>query len=243
MTSGFLKVERRGALRVVTLDRTDKANALSDELVEALIAAVREAEAQDAQVIAFRGAGRNFSAGFDFSGIEEMSDAMLLKRFVRMETLLQAIDASPCLTVGLAHGRNFGAAVDLFAACKWRIATGDAAFRMPGLAFGIVLGTRRFANLVGRDNARAILERLEVFDAARAKEIGFVQRIEPQERWDAVLDEALAVAGKLSPEHRATLYRTLDAGQRDADMASLARSAAEPGLQSRIKEYLANQKR
>lgn len=243
MTSGFLKVERRGALHLATLDRPDKANALSDELVEDLIAAVRAAEAEGAAVLAFRGEGRNLSAGFDFTGIDAMTDAMLLKRFVRMETLLQAIDASPCLTVALAHGRNFGAAVDLFAACKWRIATADAAFRMPGLAFGIVLGTRRFANLVGRDHARAILERLEVFDAARAKEIGFVQRIEPQERWEAVLEEAMAVAGKLPAEHRATLYRTLDPGQRDADMAALARSAAEPGLKARIEAFLGSQKK
>lgn len=238
-----VKVEHRDSLHVVTLDRADKANALSDEIVEALIEAVAEAERAGVHVVAFRGEGRNFSAGFDFTGIDEMTDAMLLKRFVRMETLLQAIDASPCLTVGLVHGRNFGAAVDLFAACKWRIAAADAAFRMPGLAFGIVLGTRRFANLVGRDHARAILERLEVFDAVRAKEIGFVQRVEAQEQWGVVLDEAVAVASRLPAEHRATLYRTLDANQRDADMAAIARSASAPGLQARIKEFLANQKR
>ncbi|MCR2153265.1 hypothetical protein NSX49_23710, partial [Salmonella enterica] len=75
--------------------------------------------------------------------LDAQSEGDLLLRFVRIETLLQRVAASPCLTVGLAHGRNFGAGVDLFGACKWRVSAPDASFRMPGLKFGLVLGTRR----------------------------------------------------------------------------------------------------
>ena len=120
-------------------------NALSAGLVEALIAAVDQAQAEQARAIVFQGEGRNFSAGFDFGDWESHSEGDLLLRFVRIEMLLQRVAATPCLTVALAHGRNFGAGVDLFGACKWRLATPDASFRMPGLKFGLVLGTRRFA--------------------------------------------------------------------------------------------------
>ena len=221
------------------LDRPAKANALSAELVEALIAAVGEAEAARVPVLAIEGRGRNFSAGFDFGGYESQSEGDLVRRFVRIEMLLQSIARSSCLTVGFAHGRNFGAGVDLFAACRWRIAAPQSTFRMPGLGFGIVLGTRRFARIVGIEAAREVLEGLATFDTGRAREMGFVRRIVPPEEWPAILAEAVATAESLAQESRGSLYRTLDGGAHDGDLADLVRSAAAPGLKERIARYLA----
>src|SRR4051812_48547670 len=65
-----IAVEREGSRWTFVLDRPAKANALSAELVEALIAALAEAHAGGASVIAFRGNGRNLSAGFDFTDYE-----------------------------------------------------------------------------------------------------------------------------------------------------------------------------
>jgi enoyl-CoA hydratase len=233
-----LRIEREAERWTLVLDRAAKANALSEELVEGLIAGVDEAEAAGVPVLAFRGDGRNFSAGFDFGGYQEQSQGDLVQRFIRVETLLQRIARSGCLTVALAHGRNFGAGVDLFGACRWRIAAAGATFRMPGLAFGLVLGTRRFAAVVGRERAREILEGLVTFDADRAHEIGFATRIASEEAWPAVLEQAIAVARTLPAAHRATLYEVLDGGTDAADMADLVRSASAPGLKHRIREYL-----
>lgn len=224
---------------ILELDRPAKANALSAELVEALIAAVGEAEAARVPVLAIQGRGRNFSAGFDFGGYESQSEGDLVRRFVRIEMLLQSIARSTCLTVGFAHGRNFGAGVDLFAACRWRVAAPQSTFRMPGLGFGIVLGTRRFARIVGAETAREVLEGLATFEVARAREMGFVRRISPPEEWSAILAEAVATAASLARESRASLYRTLDVGAHDADLADLVRSASAPGLKERIARYLA----
>lgn len=234
-----IAIDRSDGCWTITLDRPDKANALSRGLVDALVAAVGEAERENARVIVFRGSGRNFCAGFDFGGFEDQSEAELAQRFVRIELLLQAVARSPCLTVGFAHGRNFGAGVDLFAACRWRIAAPEATFRMPGLAFGVVLGTRRFAALVGRDRARSVLEGLETFDAAAGQVMGFVTRVAAREAWDAVATEAMAAARLLPDASRAALYRTLDDGAHDRDLADLVRSVAAPGLKHRIREYLA----
>ena len=238
-----LAIQRTDHCWTIALDRPDKANALSADLVEALLAAVADAEAAGARVLAFKGNGRNFSAGFDFGGFEEQSEADLLQRFVRIELLLQAIARSSCLTVALAHGRNFGAGVDLFAACRWRIAAPEATFRMPGLAFGIVLGTRRFAAIVGRDNAREILEGLLTFDAARALQTGFARRIAPADEWPPAIAAAGDAARCLSDASRARLYGALDTGSDDADLADLVRSAAAPGLKQRIRDYLGAQRR
>lgn len=236
--SAALRVERHGSAQVLTLARPEKMNALSAELVEALIAAVDAAPAQGADVIVLRGEGRNFSAGFDFGDWEAQSEGDLLLRFVRIETLLQRVAASPCLTVGLAHGRNFGAGVDLFGACKWRVAAPDASFRMPGLKFGLVLGTRRFAGLVGAERARAILEQASVFDAAQAHRDGFVSHLAAPESWPGIERQAGDAAGALTGASRAQLYAALSAEQPDTDLARLVRSAAEPGLKARVAAYL-----
>ena len=234
----MLRVDRQPSCWTLTLDRPEKANALCAELIEALIAALEEAESQDVPVLAVRGNGRNFSAGFDFAGYESQSEGDLLRRFVRIEMLLQAIDRSRALTVGLAHGRNFGAGVDLLAACRWRIAAPDATFRMPGLGFGLVLGTRRFGAIVGRERAREVLEGLETFGAERALALGFLRQVAAQDEWPAVIAGAESTAATLTSENRALLYRALESPTRDADLADLVRSVCSGGLKDRIRGYL-----
>ncbi|MGF6851368.1 enoyl-CoA hydratase/isomerase family protein [Paraburkholderia sp. CI3] len=236
-----LTIDRTPASWTVVLDRPQAANALSGALIEELIEAVAEAEDAGTRVLAFRGAGRNFSAGFDLGDLEAQSDGDLLQRLVRIETLLQSIAHSTCLTVAFGHGHNFGAGVDLFAACRWRVADDTATFRMPGLVFGLALGTRRFASIVGTDNARDILEGLRTFSAAQGRDLGFVRSVVSQDDWACVLDEAKATAGSLPQESRKRLYEALDGGSRDEDMARLVRSAAVPGLKQRLRSYLAAQ--
>lgn len=234
----LVDVSHDAGLCRITLQRADKMNALSAELVDALIAAVDEAHARDSAAIVFRGEGRNFSAGFDFGGYAEQSEGDLLLRFVRLEQLLQKVAASPALTLALAHGKNFGAGVDLFGACRLRVATPDASFRMPGLKFGLVLGTRRFADLVGAQTAHDVLIHTRTFSAESALQMGFATRLAPVDEWAAIATAALDSARELSPATRAQLHAVLGGAQHDADLASLVRSAAAPGLKDRIHAYL-----
>lgn len=231
-------VSRSGDCWTFSLNRPEKMNALNSSIVEALLAGIAEAHASNASMLVFRGEGRNFSAGFDFGGVEDQSEGDLLLRFVRIETLLQTIDSSPCLTVALAHGKNFGAGVDLFASCKLRYSTPDAFFRMPGLKFGLVLGTRRFGNLVGTATARSILEEARGFTANEAVDIGFVTKTAEADTWSDLLASASEKAAQLDTPTRAQLYRVLGNEQADADLAALVRSAALPGIKERIRRYL-----
>jgi len=243
MTDDVLAIDKQARAWTFTLNRPDKRNALSGELVEALIAAVDEAHARQVPLLVFRGAGKNFSAGFDFTGYEDQSDGDLLLRMVRIETLLQQVAGSPSLTVALAHGRNFGAGVDLFAACKLRYCTAGASFRMPGLKFGLVLGTRRFRNIVGTGRALSILGSARTFDAREAEHMGFVMQAAEEAEWPGLLRQAADTATMLDAPTRAALYGALDANAADADMAALACSAARPGLKTRIRQYLDDQAR
>lgn len=240
--SAVLETELSGTTLTLTLNRPEKMNALSALLVEALLAQVNAAEAQGVRLLVLRGAGRNFSAGFDMGGYEEQSEGDLVLRFVRIEQLLQAVRHASFETLALAHGRNFGAGVDLIAACGRRIATPDASFRMPGLLFGLVLGSRLFAQRVGRERARRVLQVSQTFDAGEAFEWGFLTDVAAQEHWGPVLGKVQSAAAALPASAAAALFRMTGEDHRDADLAELVRSAAEPGLKARIAAYLSQKK-
>jgi len=232
-----LLIEKSGAVTSLTLDRPDKANALNAALVEALLAAVAAAQRDGTRSVVFRGSGRHFCAGFDFGGFEDASEGDLLLRFVRMETLLQAIYHAPFATLALAHGKNFGAGVDLILACGARIAAPGAAFRMPGLKFGLQLGTRRLAARLCGDTARSLLAASKTFGAEEALRIGFLHQIAASDAWPGLISSGANDAQLLSPAAAARLCAATVTDSRAADMADLVASAAEPGLKERIREY------
>lgn len=236
--SGVLDIQVSGRCWTFTLNRPEKLNALNAELVEALLQGVHQAGTEGARLLVFRGAGKGFCAGFDLSDLEAQSEGDLVLRFIRIEQLLQAVASFPAYTVALAHGKVFGAGVDLFAVCRRRVAAADSMFRMPGLKFGLVLGTRRFADLVGSQKALEILGASRPFSTDEALRMGFVQQVLAQEDWAGAVQECEALSAELEDEARASLYRALDAVQADTDLAHLVRSAAQPGLKERLRKYL-----
>ena len=233
-----LAAERRGTTLELTLNRPGKMNAFSPALVEALLDAVARTSTDGTRLLVLRGNGKNFSAGFDMAGVDQQSEGDLLLRFVRIEQLLQAVHHAPFETLVLAHGRNFGAGVDLIGSCSRRVATADATFRMPGLKFGLVLGTHRFALQVGGDVARDILAESKTFGAEEARRIGFVTEIADAGEWPKTIERMAAAAASLPQDSHARLVAATRADSRDADLAELVRSAAAPGIKARIADYL-----
>lgn len=238
--SECLLVNREDRAWTLTLNRPDKRNALNADLVESLIDAIGQAHAAGAELLVLRGQGKNFCAGFDFGGFEDTSEGDLLWRFVRIEQLLQMLNNSSALTVALAHGKNFGAGVDLMAACKHRVASVETSFQMPGLKFGLVLGTRRLAALVGTQRARQIQQVAQTLDSSAALAAGLVSEVVNDSGWASVLTQQHEAARTLSAQVRQSLYRVLRHDTDDADMADLVRSVVEPGLKQRIANYRAS---
>ena len=236
--SDVLTIEKQAACWTFVLNRPAKMNALSSDLIEALIAGVTRAHQEDIPLLVFTGEGKNFSAGFDFTDYEAQSEGDLVLRFVRIEMLLNLVATSPSLTLALAHGKNFGAGVDLFAVCKQRFCTADTRFRMPGLKFGLVLGTQRFQEIVGTHNAMAILGDTKTFSAEEALSMGFIHDIVDRDQWSEKINAAQKLAQGLDPATRARFYGVLDKNRANDNMAALVYSAARPGLKDRIKGYL-----
>jgi enoyl-CoA hydratase len=232
-----LLTERSGNVLTLTLNRPEKMNALSASLVEALLAEVSSAASSGIRLLILKGAGRNFSAGFDLGEFETESEGDLVLRFIRIEALLQALYHAPFDTLALAHGKNFGAGVDIICSCGRRIADEAASFQMPGLRFGLVLGTRRYAERVGRTTARHILQEGVAFNSMAALAAGFLTEITAQNFWDDAASDAVKAAASLTAEAQTRLFTTLGIDSRDNDLADLVRSAAAPGLKQRIAAY------
>ena len=232
-----LLIEKTGPVTTLTLNRPEKANALGAALVDALTAAVAAAHDDGTRLLVLKGNGRNFCAGFDFGGFDEANDGELLLRFARIEILLQSVHHAPFATLALGQGKNFGAGVDLVLACGTRIAAPEAQFRMPGLKFGLQLGTRRLAARIGGDAARALLATSKIFGAEEGLRIGFLHEIAAPEAWPALIARTAAEAQQLSPAAAARLNAATVADSRAEDLADLVRSALEPGLKERIREY------
>ncbi|MEQ8229278.1 MAG: enoyl-CoA hydratase/isomerase family protein [Rhodospirillales bacterium] len=232
-----LIITRTDGITRVTLNRTDKANALGPDLVEDLLAAVENVAGDGTRLLVLQGEGKSFCSGFDLSDLADVTDGDLVHRLIRIETLLQAVYHAPMPTLALAHGRVFGAGADLFCACSRRVAAPGTSFRMPGLGFGIVLGTRRLKVRVGEDEARRIQNSGLTFGADEALALGFATDIADADAWPQLVDEAGVFAKTLSSQATADLFRVTVTDTRDADMADIARTASVPGLKDRITAY------
>jgi enoyl-CoA hydratase/carnithine racemase len=238
--ASLVRVERQERIWTFVLNRPDKRNALNAEMVEALLAGLAQAmQTPQVPMLVFRGEGKSFCAGFDFADVEQQSDADLLWRFVRIEQLLQQIYHWPALTLGLAQGKNFGAGVDLWLACQHRVAATDASFRMPGLKFGLLLGTRRLGHLIGMDQARRIQEVAATIDVAQAQTLGLITQCTEPGQWPDTIATLAQTSIGLDAATRASLNAALTTDTRDLDLADVVRSLTRPGLKARIAKYRA----
>lgn len=231
--------ERDGDILTITLNRPDKLNAFNPDLVEGLASALATAETDGARLVVFRANGKGFSGGFDLGDLDALSDGDLLLRFVRVEQLLQAVFHAPIPTLALCHGPCYGAAADLVAACDWRVGSEDSRFRMPGSRFGIILGTRRLTELVGPDTARQLLLRDNPFGAEEALSAGFLTRIADQKAWAMETADVHAQVTALNSGTATHLLSRMRMDNRDVDLASLVRSAAQGSIKQRIRAYQA----
>lgn len=229
-------VPRSGAWQVV-LDDPERANAVSPGLVQQLQDALDDAIANGAQSIVLSSSGRRFCAGFDLSDIETADDNELRERFEAIEALLERFRRAPAVTIALVAGPALGAGADLVAACDYRIGTDDARLGFPGIRFGVILGTRHLAGLLGGQRARELLLEGRIVDAATAHEIGLLSERCPADRFEARVDEITAHAAALDPNALEALLRLTRMPASDVDLAELNRSTSRPGLAERMRAH------
>ena len=238
--SNVLEVARNGTHTSVTLNRPDKANALSETLVVALQSAIDTAKSDGTTTFTIQSNGRNFCAGFDLSSLETETDETLIPRLLELERMLQSIYYAPFATIALIHGGAFGAGFDLAVACDYRFATPDARFRMPGWRMGLALGTRRTAQRVGAERACVFLRDALTINAETALQQQFVTELADPITWVRHVKEISEVNAKLPAKAYAQLKRLLQTDTADADMHDLHASLIATPLKPRMQIYVAS---
>jgi enoyl-CoA hydratase/carnithine racemase len=239
-----IHVGRTGDVVTVTLDRPRRANAINSELTERLLEVLDRASRDGTRAVVLRSDGKHFCAGFDMDGALEQSEGDLLLRFVRIEQLLQKLRAAPFLTIACVAGKAIGAGADIAAGCSHRLLDPGATMRFPGFRFGVALGTRHLASLIGAAAARDLLLESREVDASTALRLGLATALVQRERFADEAEEIIRAADGLDRASLAfVLDRTsptrADPTRADGeDMAALVASLTRPGLHARLARYL-----
>lgn len=212
-----LKVEIRGAIGDLRLDRPDKLNPLSIQTLEEIAAAARYFdENRDVKVVIVSGAGRAFSAGADLASFSALQNAApggpqskstheVAEIGRRMADSLEAMRA---LSIARIQGWCIGGGFVLASACDLRVASEDARFSIPEVDLGIPLtwgGIPRMVREIGPALTKELVLTCRPFDAAEARAMGFLNRVVPVEALDA---EVEALAMSLSKKAGHALFST-----------------------------------
>jgi len=129
MTEAIITTE--GAIRTITLNRPEKRNALNDELVAALKAALREADADESvKCIVIRGAGKDFCSGADLSALQKIARS-LGELYKLIRSVRQPVIAA-------VKGRALAGGCGLAMACDLIVAETNARFGFPEVKIGFV---------------------------------------------------------------------------------------------------------
>ncbi|HSG76272.1 MAG TPA: enoyl-CoA hydratase/isomerase family protein [Burkholderiales bacterium] len=216
-----LLVKDQGAVRVLTLNRPDKRNALNTELTQALLDALRTADAAESVgCVVLAGAGPAFCAGADVTEFAGLTPEHKAKVEARAELTMQLHLAIPKLAkpvVSAVHGAALGGGAGLAIAGDLVVMGDGAALGYPEVRHGIVAAIV-MANLVRQVGRKAAFELValgEPVGAARALALGLVNRVVPRAQ---VLKEAVALADKLAALGRPALRLTKQLFHEVADL-------------------------
>jgi len=189
-----LIVERRDGVLYLTMNRPDKLNALSDQMIAGLLEELnRAAHDREVGAVVLTGAGRGFCAGGDIGRMRERNEGSgtqaqeqgiqtRISQLRRSEEVSLLLHEMPKVTIGAINGPAAGAGLSIALACDLRIASDNARF---GTAFarvgfsGDFGGTYLLTQLVGPAKARELYFTAEVIGAEEALKLGMVNRVVP----------------------------------------------------------------
>ena len=194
-------VTRDGSAARIVLNRPEKRNALSLELMEEMIAALREVSARrETRAIVIEGAGPAFSAGHDLSEMTGRDREFLAQLFDRCSVMMETLHEVPQPVIAKVHGIATAAGCQLVAACDLAVAAEGTRFATPGVKIGLFCSTPMVpvSRAVGRKRAMHMLLTGEPIDAATAVEWGLVNRVVPHEELEPAVLELVDAIGRSS---------------------------------------------
>lgn len=212
MTEPNLLISDQDAVRTITINRPDRLNALDSATLDALRDAFEATAADDAvRVVVLTGAGsRAFVAGADIAEMSTLTPAQGRDFSLRGTRMMRGIEKMPKPVIAMINGYALGGGLELAMSCHLRIAADTAKMGQPEINLGLIPGfggTQRLVRLCGRAAALELCLTGAPVDAARALQLGIVNRVVPAAELEA---ETMKLATQLAGAAPLALRGILD---------------------------------
>jgi enoyl-CoA hydratase len=215
-----LNIQSENGIRIITINRPDKLNALNRETLSELDAAMNDAIlSTDIYGIIITGAGEKaFVAGADiseFSGLKP-EDGKKLSAFG--QNIFKKIEQSPKPVIAAVNGFALGGGCELAMSCHLRLASDNAKFGQPEVKLGLIPGyggTQRLVHLIGKTRATELLMTGNMINTQQALEIGLLNYVTTQTELIPKCKELLEKIRLNSPYAISAIIRTVDANFTD----------------------------
>ncbi|KRG62503.1 enoyl-CoA hydratase [Stenotrophomonas humi] len=213
MSEAPVSISTRDGIRTLTVQRPEKLNALNRQTLESLDAAFADAaQADEVRVVVLTGAGpKAFVAGADIAEMNGLTPVQGRDFSLIGQRLMRRIERLNKPVIAMVNGFALGGGMELAMACHLRIAADSAKVGQPEINLGLLPGfggTQRLLRLAGRAAALELCLLGAPIDAARAQQLGLLNRVVPAAELEA---ETLKVATQLANAAPLALRGILDA--------------------------------
>ena len=205
-----LQLTLDSALATITLNRPDKRNAISYDLIDDLIRALDEVKNSSAQILILTGAGKAFCSGLDLDNLKSLigrTPAQNVEDSRTMVGLFRSLYEFPKPTIAAVNGAAIAGGTGLALLCDFTLAVPESKFGYTEVRIGFVpaIVSTFLLRQVGEKIARDLLLTGRIFDAAEALKMGLIKEIVPPEQ---LLDRARELAAQLAENSPLSLFYT-----------------------------------
>lgn len=239
MSEPAVLLEVSGHIAIVTLNRPDNRNSMTDEVLSALQQVVDAIKAdRDLRSVVITGKGRSFCAGADFKSNAQRGDAALQpneRSFAMYQPFLALLDIEVPI-IGALNGHAIGGGMGLALVCDIRVANRDAKYGVNFVRLGIHPGmaaTYLLPRIVGMPRAAELLFTGRLISGQEAADAGLMNHAVPETE---VLPKAMALAEEIAANAPVAVRWTKRSLYENADWRPRAAAWAEAALQSRTLE-------
>jgi methylglutaconyl-CoA hydratase len=204
MNYATLKLGYDGPLATITLDRPEKRNAISSQMIDDLLAALDDVEKNPARVLIITGAGKAFCAGMDLDGLHAIANQSpldTLKDSRQMARMFHRIYAFPKPVIAAVNGAAIAGGCGIATLADFTIAAPEAKFGYSEVKIGFIpaLVSVFLRRQIGDKRSRDLLLTGRIVEAAEAYRLGLVTEIAPADKLAARAREVAASLLAASP--------------------------------------------
>ena len=205
-----LTLDYDGALAIVTLNRPEKRNAISYELIDDLLRALQEVGKSPAQILILTGAGKAFCSGMDLDNLRSITGRTAEENRTDSETmarLFRALYEFPKVTIAAVNGPAVAGGCGLATLCDFTLASSEAKFGYTEVRIGFVpaIVSTFLLRQVGEKHARDLLLTGRIIGAEEAFRIGLANEVVAP---DKLLERTRELAASLLQNSPASLLAT-----------------------------------